>query len=599
MSDMTRRDKPVEINLPADYRRRRATLGVKASVLLSALTMLMLTAIQEPVGWSVFGWVALVPWVLAAVTAKRPGRMAIVSYVTGLIYYLGNLYWLAPVTAAGYGALCLYLGGHFVLSGFVLRQVYLRRRWPFTIVLPIAWVGQEYLRAILLTGFPWLFLAHSQHESIRLIQISDLVGAYGVTFLIAMTNGLICDLLLRPLKHGQNRMAARLGPAALILLTACCLVGSVLYGHWRIEQGRNTITPGPVIAVVQESIPQYVKESSHSSEDIFSRHIKLSEQAIAAEPKPALIVWPETMTCSPLNSEFLDLKRLARRYDLSVFQPFVQSQAFDSQLRQLAKGHAAILVGTPAVEMRQNDARTQLAQFRRWNSAILYLPDGTRHPARYDKMHLVPFGEVVPFKESWPWLHRVLNSLTPYDYDYTLDAGTDPVVFEFTAADGSSSRFAVAICYEDVMPQVPRRLTAVEQNRKRVDFLLNISNDGWFVRGRQGSLTASSELIQHLVICKFRAVENRTGIVRAVNTGISAFIRPDGIVQQQPLAGTLSHKPQHRQLEKGFLTDRVCLDTRATVYSKIGDAFAIICTIVTVLLLLAGIPVPKRKHRAT
>ena len=201
----------------------------------------------------------------------------------------------------------------------------------------------------------------------------------------------------------------------------------------------------------------------------------------------------------------------------------------------------------------------------------------------------------MPFKKSWPWLHELLNSLTPYDYDYTLDAGDEATVFEFPTADGNEAKFAVAICYEDVMPQVPRRLVAVEGGAKRVDFLLNISNDGWFVYGGRdgGRVKSSSELIQHLVICKFRAVENRIGIARAVNCGISGFIKPDGSVQQGSLVGTLPDDPRDRQVVPGFLTDHVYLDSRTTIYSRIGDAFAIICTILTAGLLLACLK--KRK----
>jgi len=212
-------------------------------------------------------------------------------------------------------------------------------------------------------------------------------------------------------------------------------------------------------------------------------------------------------------------------------------------------------------------------------------------------MHLVHFGEVVPFRESCPPLYRLLSSLTPYDYEYTLDVGKDPTVFTYEDRQERAWRFAVAICYEDVMPQVPRRLT-VAKGEKRVDFLLNISNDGWFVTGAKDEpIKPSAELIQHLVICKFRAVENRVGIARAVNTGISAFIRPDGIVQEGFLEGNLPEKARQRQAVAGFATDKVYLDTRVSIYSRVGDIFAIICTALAALLLLDGIRCQRREKK--
>ncbi len=568
-------------DMEAGGQQVKTAMSLPGGTILMLVALVFLSVMQEPVGWSALAWVALVPWVLAVVRTKRGGWMLAIGYGLGLGYYLGNLYWLAGVTALGYGGLCVYMACFFVLSGFILRRIYQKRGWPFTVVLPVVWVAQEYLRAVVMTGFPWLFLAHSQHESVRLIQISDILGAYGVTFLIGMVNGLVCDLLLRPLKAITPRQKKKVSVATLILAALCLLLGAVVYGGYRLRQGAGTITPGPVIAAIQENIPQYVKEQAESGEEIFRRHLQLSEQALQAGVKPELIVWPETMTCTPLNQEFLDLQRQYPSYDMSLYAPWVQSQAFDRQLRELAGRGAAVLVGTPSLLMKEDLGG--LAPAGTANSAILYLAGGQRFGQRYDKMHLVPFGEVVPFKKSWPWMYRLLNSLTPYDYEYSLDAGENPVVFAYPGADGQLRKFAVAICYEDVTPHMPRTLT-VEKGQKRIDFLLNISNDGWFVRGGNGKpVTATSELLQHLAICKFRAVENRIGIVRAVNTGISGFIRPDGAVQPAGLAGTLPEEPRQRQAVAGFLTDRVYLDTRLSLYSRMGDWFAIVCCLFSLL----------------
>ena len=646
MDEAARQAGGVAIEVPADYRMRHVSVRMRSVVVLSGLSMLALTAAQEPVGWSWLAWVALVPWLIGAVGAVKTGRWVVATYVLGLGYYLGNLYWLWGVTPLGYVALCFYLGWYFPLTGYVLRQVYYRRRWPFTFVLPVLWVGQEYLRGIVFTGFPWLLLGHSQHEHSGLIQICDVFGVGGLTFLVAMVNGLVCDLLLRPLKQGRNVGGRCLSASALALFTAVIVGGVVVYGLWRLEQGRETITEGPVVAVIQENIPQYVKEQSASGADIFDRHLALSRAALAdgaiadagdvvsggqvGQPdgdgrglsgvgvvgRPELIVWPETM-CGALNREFLrltidsfDLSKLDEE-GLAELNGFLQrSKDQDRQLRELAGEGVGVLVGA------SNLAYVLEGGVWKWNSAEFYLAGGRRCPRRYDKMHLVPFGEVVPFRESCPWLYGVLSSLTPYDYEYTLDSGKEPTVFELAggglegpghgsvgeAGQRKPWRFAVAICYEDVMPGVCRELAAVEAGVKRVGFLLNISNDGWFVTGGKDSpVKATSELMQHLVICKFRAVENRVGVARAVNTGISGFVRPDGRVQWGSLASgaekSLADDPRERQAVAGFLTDRVMVDSRVTVYSRVGDVPALVVAVLAGLLLVDACRRQKRDVR--
>jgi len=589
-----------------DYRARRLVLRGRTRAGLTLLSVAALTAIQEPIGWGWLGWVALAPWVVATVTAARGGRGAWLNFAAGLAYYLGNLYWLSWVTPAGYAALVFYLAWYFVLTGWVLRRLYIHRRWPMTLVLPVIWVAQEFLRAWVFTGFPWLFLAHSQAGNLRLMQMSDALGAYGVTFLVAMVNGLACDLLLRPVVRGAGAALVRLDAATLALLTGCGVGGAVVYGQWRLQQGRELAREGPVVSVVQEAIPQDVKDSGQSDREIFARHLELSEAAWAGTVRPGLIVWPETMTCSPLNEEFLNVQARLRLEGtgwteaLAGFGLLQQSRSFDEQLRALASKGVAVLVGTPSVEMAA--VGDELRAARKWNSAILYRRGGERSAGRYDKMHLVPFGEVVPFRSSWPWLYRQLNRLTPYDYEYTLDAGRAATVFEYQDGAGDQWRFGVAICYEDVMPGVVRSAVvgAREGGGKRVDFLLNISNDGWFVRvdRRTGRIRPSTELRQHLAICRFRAVENRIPIARAVNTGVSAFIDSDGAVHGGGLCGNLAGDVAGRQGAAGYLTDRLRLDPRVSPYSRVRDLFGVTCMALSGGLLVAAIGAGRGRKAA-
>jgi apolipoprotein N-acyltransferase len=203
------------------------------------------------------------------------------------------------------------------------------------------------------------------------------------------------------------------------------------------------------------------------------------------------------------------------------------------------------------------------------NAAIMVGPQTPLYGAEneYAKHHLVVFGEYVPFKQSWPWLNNVLQMFTPYDYDYSLTPGAaDQPPFAVGFGDGRTARFQVAICYEDAMPYRVRQMvrpTADAPGRKAVDFIANISNDGWF--------NGSVELDQHLNLCVFRAIENRVAVVRSVNTGISAIITPTGGITAVVETGG------SRRNVCGQIVGPLTLDDRLAPYTLAGDWLAWAC----------------------
>jgi len=212
------------------------------------------------------------------------------------------------------------------------------------------------------------------------------------------------------------------------------------------------------------------------------------------------------------------------------------------------------------------------------NSAYVFAPDGSP-PKRYDKIHCVYFGETIPFRYGrLRWLYLWLEPMMPFSekgFEYSLEPGRRFEVFTMTPRSDPSKTytFSIPICYEDVMPYVSRRfVTDPQTGRKRVDFLLNISNDGWFVH--------SDELPQHLAICAFRAVENRVGIARAVNTGMSGFIDSNGRIHDLVAVDGRSRGPGVH----GFATARVKTDSRHSLYSRAGDVFAVGCSLLTLVL---------------
>jgi apolipoprotein N-acyltransferase len=197
----------------------------------------------------------------------------------------------------------------------------------------------------------------------------------------------------------------------------------------------------------------------------------------------------------------------------------------------------------------------------------------------------VPFGEFVPFRNarvlgmSLHWLYRWLNRLSPFSQggrlEYSLWPGGQYTVFDLDI-DGKTTRFGVPICYEDVMPYVMRNFVW-EGGRRRVDFLVNISNDGWFLH--------SDELPQHLAICVFRAVENRVGIARAVNTGISGFIDPSGHIYSLVEQDGRAHGPG----VVGYRVAAVKLDQRSAFYGRRGDWFVLLCVLGTLALWMGAV----------
>ena len=543
----------------------------------------MLTVIQSPIGWSFLAWVALVPFILVCNPDSKPSSLFLAAYVISFFYWLGNLYWIEPVTAAGWVALCLYLALLWPLVALCLRFCVMKRM-PLFLAMPLLVVGAERLQGILGGGFFWRFLAHSQYANIPLIQICDIFGTGGVSFLIAMVNGLIADWIFAIINTRKNAPPINWGVKFMATaFVAAALAGTFIYGNWRINQSDNFITEGPVAASVQTNVPQSVKESHEASEQILDDLLK--ESTAAAKADALLIVWPETMVQAVLDERVL-----------KILDPSHPYNVFDQLLRKQAKeDDAYILAGaTGGVPEIKPDLTIELA--KKYNSAFLYRPDSTKSDKQYNKIHLVPFGEVVPFKKSFPPLYRLLMKLTPYDFDYSLDYGGEYTVFDINSP-GGFYKFGVMICYEDSVPVIARKFVLDDKGNKKINWLVNISNDGWFVRFTGGRVCPSTELSQHTAVCAFRAIENRTAILRSVNTGISCLIDSLGRVKNGCLAGDLPTEAMARQGMAGWFADRVPIDKRVTFFSKYGQWLDFCCAIFfisIIIMLLSGWFLKKR-----
>ncbi|MHC4388202.1 MAG: apolipoprotein N-acyltransferase [Planctomycetota bacterium] len=534
---------------------------------------LLLTVIQPPISLSPLAWVSLVPFILACSPTAKTKPLAITTYLVSLIYWLGNLYWVFPITIVGWAAFCLYTALLWPIVALGLRYCRIKNI-PLILAVPILFVGAERLQGLFLGGFFWRFLAHSQYRNITLIQIADIFGAAGVSFLIAMVNGLIADLILAARQKKLLQVSNFLKTAVLCIT----LLATVLYGRWRVNQSDKFIEAGPLVAALQSNVPQSVKRTFKADREIFDDLMKQSTECTKAGPQ--LIVWPETMVQAMLNRQvwrFLKPEEIAR---ITVL---------DAGLAEHSKDNAFVLAGAYAAQMKYPErSRPYLATY---NSAFLYRPDGTQAREHYDKIHLVPFGEVVPFKRKLPWLFNFLMKFTPYNYDYSLDAGTQYTIFHMTdSADSPDAayKFGVMICYEGTIPYIARRFARDNRGRKAVDWLVNISNDGWFVRFNNQTVSPSTELPQHTAICAFRAVENRLAILRSVNTGISCLIDTLGRVRDGYKAASPDFPIQamKRTGIAGWFVDEMPIDKRETIFSKYGQWLDFCCAACVVLLII-------------
>ncbi len=562
----------LEKHPPPEMFQRRLDIRRRLSVaLLCILTSVLLAVSFAPFDKWYIAYVALVPFGLAVVAGHKGGWVVLWSWLGGVLFWTVGIYWLGWITPAGGIVLVLYFGCYWMAAGVLIRRAF-RRGWPVWITLPVVWVALEYAMAYTLwpmlpadmSGFPWMSLAESQYRRIHLIQIADVTGEYGVSFFVAMVNGAIIDALAQPLfvkTSRGGRLTRQIGIAfGVSVASAAALLG---YGTYRLNQ--DTTRLGLTVGVVQEAFPVSLNRKGASRQKIFDAHLDGSRPLVGTGCN--LVVWPE----SALSFGNMD-PAFWRRLNAASFDP-EDAEIIRTYQRNLhSLGRVVSDSDCPLLAGGSMPASRAGKDNRRCNSALLFDRDEAgrlRLKGRYDKMHLVPFSECVPFRKSWPWLHGQIRRLVPPAMPQ-LEPGKKPVRFTISGEGGKEIRFAVPICYEGSFARVCRRMVMRGRN-KRVDILVNISNDGWFVYNAH----ASSELDQHLSQYVFRAIEGRVPVVRAVNTGISAHIDSVGRI------GETVRRKGKRKMVAGNIVAKMFVDDRITLYSLIGDVFAqAICVVV-------------------
>jgi len=524
-----------------------------------SVSALCLSVIQPPCPGYGLAWIAWVPFVVACVTARSLKVLLPTSFVISSAYWLINMHWIGPITPPGWIALCLYLALGWPVTAFILRFCFLRKV-PLLLACPIILVGAEVLQGVPISPFHWRFLAHSQFQQLPLIQIADIFGAGGVSFLIAMVNGLIVHAILTLGLKIRSAKGLILG----CLVTALALLSTVMYGFQQIQQYEETAITGPMVASVQSNVPQSAKDSLMESNVIMTELLTMSKKA--ALHNPVLIAWPETMVQAIINQDVIPY--LSNQENSKVFDKAIRAFSKETKSHLLVGAYAGSLSRSKKGELALNTH----------NSAMLYYNDGSQALNRYDKIRLILFGEYMPFKYACPWLHDLLMKCTPYEYDYSMTRGKDHTIFSINDAS-NTYRFATLICYEDTVPNLVRQFVLSPKHQKQVEWLVNISNDGWFAQIKDNQVQSSSELIQHVTAGTFRAIENRISILRSVNTGISCLIDPCGKLQQGYAHASEDFPTQvkDRQGMAGWFADKMPIYEKVSLFSRYGPWLDHVC----------------------
>ena len=527
-------------------------------LILSFLTILFLCLSFPPADLGYLVWIAFVPWFLLIVTEKK--YVYFNALLIGAAFFFIQLSWLRYVTTIAWVLLSLYCSAYFIAFTFCTRFIAFRLKWPLVIIAPCIWASLEFIRSFLLSGFPWFFIGHTQYRFLPVIQISDITGVYGISFIIVMVNAGIVDLIIRCLASSNKLVSGfisegqyskhLLSSRKIVFFSLICimplalLTAILLYGVYWLKDYKPQ--EGPAICMVQGNIPQDLKFDSTEEDDIQILK-KYSDLSMGVKGNLIdLLVWPETMVPGLLN---INPELTGRKIDmLSQFTAVQLAQDLNTNL--LLGGLALTLVGDEQVY---------------FNSAYYYNREG-KLADRYDKIHLVPFGEFTPLKKYFPFL----ASLVPYEIGLTHS--NRRTLFNLDTPTGGSFTFGSSICYEDTVPSLIRKF-----KKDGAEFMLNITNDGWFRN--------SAELDQHLAIMVFRAVENRICMARAANTGISSFVAPDGYIYDK-----LSDAEGKYREVCGTLINRIKLIKKYnTFYTICGDLFSILCVAASGVMLIMSV----------
>jgi len=481
--------------------------------------------------WAAVAFFALVP-LLIALREKSLTEAFTLGLIAGLAAHIGILYWIVFVVVH-YGYVPVYIGVTVMLLLALYMSLYTavfawavvwfhKRGVSVWITAPFLWTSLEYVRSVFLTGFPWENLGYSQYPFLPIMQLADVTGIYGISFIVVLVNCIVYDIVTK------KQMRRITGEGLLVILVIGAVTGHGVYRMNDIDKACREESP-LTVSLIQGNIDQSVKWEETYQKTTLDRYSMLTRRAVAENPD--LIVWPETAL--PFFFQCIDENH--------------------RRVREMARTTGAYFIfGSPSLEIR-DDSRVGL------NSAYLLSPDA-RVIGRYDKVHLVPFGEYVPLSRILFFVDKLVSAVG----NFASGPGHEPL-------NMGAEKLGVLICYEAIFPSISRTY-----RRKGATLLVNLTNDAWFGR--------SSAPKQHMIMTACRAIENRVSVVRAANTGISAIIDPTGrITERTPL------------FEEAELTGPVAMIDRSSFYTRYGDIFSFLSIAVVVMIGFYA----KKKGRKT
>jgi apolipoprotein N-acyltransferase len=514
-----------------------------------------------PVWRSVFAWFGLVPllWaLLSPATLDVPHSLRrgfLVGYLCGVLWYIGNCYWVRD-TMLHYGDMppmaptLLLIGYSMVLGAYIgifgLGVVLVRRATGSTrlalVFAPFLWAALE-LAAARITSVPWDQLGYSQVDNALVNQLAPWTGVYGISFVLVLVNALLTGgLTLESRPHIGHRDRIILRVIGVLLMTAGAAGVSVPPPH-----------PAPTAtAVLIQPNLDVGDENAWSRPGEWEQHIAEFQRLAGLQCKTYIAGIPQTgaptgeIICPPYPTH----------PDLVVWPespaPFIEQDArFQQALGAIArKAQAPLVVGNVGM-----DFSTEEQRWRDYNSALVVSATGAR-VGRYDKIHLVPFGEYIPFQNLLTFARKLTGRVSAFT------RGDEPKVFRLPTANGEAHRYGVFICYESVFADEVRHFAQLG-----AEVLVNISDDGWY-----GDTSAPW---QHLNMARMRAIENRRWILRDTNNGITAVIDPYGRVRQS----IPRHQTDALPAQYGFRGD-------VTFYTAHGDVFGWLCVLLSFVVVV-------------
>jgi apolipoprotein N-acyltransferase len=551
-------------------------LKLSTKILLALLSGIMLALSFPPMPFGLLAFAAFVPLLYLFSDEKNPKFTFLLLYITFFVFHTGSNWWISswqektdPFLFASGLALDI-AHPFFFMVPFVVFFI-LKKRLGFNISLklfPAIWVGFEWLHGLGDMGYPWLTVGYTQIYNRYFVQIADVAGIWGVSFIIVTINIIILRLIIQ---YKSNRILSgkeylrtlnfRKGIIYIFLL----LMIPIIYGFFRINEfdhskllkEKKTVNVG----IIQPNIDPWDKWSSGVVQMI-RLHQKMTEDLISSKGKPDIIVWSETAI------PFVGINFNTGK-DLSYLETWIDSAGI-SLLTGIAQFYVYPDPKT-APPFAKNLYGDSTLKFQTYNAALMLNPklQNELNPQFYQKMKLTPFAERIPWEEQLTFLKSLIEWNVGIS-SWSIGKEQKILVMQ---NHGKNAKIGTIICIESIHPGFVKNFAA-----KGAELLTIITNDGWY------DFTSGPE--QHYAIAEMRAIESRRYIARCANTGVSGFISATG----ESLLRAQQYKPETIELTLPLITER-------TLYSYIGDILPELSTLCVLIFLVNSFVVTKRRKK--